>query len=73
MLRFSKKPRSLSLRLAVAIAQMQRNRIRKFLRDDVFVLVIAGACTGAVSGVIAASMDSLSEAMHRILFALGPG
>ena len=42
-------------------------------RDDVFVLVIAGACTGAVSGVIAASMNSLSEAMHRILFALGPG
>ena len=73
MLRFSKKPRSLSLRLAVAFAHLQRSRIRKFLRDDVFVLVVAGACTGAVSGVIAASMDSLSEAMHRILFGLGPG
>ena len=60
-------------RKAVAIARLQRYRLRKLLRDDVFVLVIAASCVGAASGIISSSMVSLSEILHRFLFALAPG
>jgi CIC family chloride channel protein len=62
-----------SLRRAVALARLQRYRLRKLLRDDVFVLVIAAACVGAASGVIAASMAAGSEALHGVFFGLAPG
>ena len=65
--------RSRTVRRAVAVARLQRQRLRKVLRDNVFVLVMAAACAGAASGVIAALMVTTSEALHRILFALAPG
>ena len=65
--------RSRTVRRAVAVARLQRHRLRKVLRDNVFVLVMAAACAGAASGVIAALMVTTSEALHRILFALAPG
>ena len=65
--------RSRPVRRAIAVARLQRHRLRKILRDDVFVLVVAAACVGAASGVIASLMVSASEAFHRILFGLAPG
>lgn len=60
-------------RRGVAIARLQRYRLRKNLRDDVFVLVVVASCVGAASGIISSSMVSLAEILHRFLFALAPG
>jgi len=57
-------------RWLVAVAYLFRVRLRKSLRDDVFVLVLAGALVGALSGTVAALMVYLSHAMQRFLFAL---
>ena len=60
--------RSRAVRRAIAVARLQRHRLRKILRDDVFVLVLAAACVGAASGVIAAWMVSASEAFHGFVW-----
>jgi CIC family chloride channel protein len=68
----SSKHRNRTWRWAVAVAYLFRVRLRKSLRDDVFVLVLAGACAGALSGAVAALMVYLSHAMQAFLFALEP-
>ena len=60
-------------RKAVGLARLQRYRLRKILREDIFALVLAAACVGAASGIISSLMVSLSEILHRYLFALAPG
>jgi len=54
------------------VAYLFRVKLRKTLRDDVFVLVLAGACVGALSGATAGLMLYLSHAMQNVLFALEP-
>ena len=60
-------------RKAVGLARLQRYRLRKILREDIFALVLAAACVGAASGIISSLMVSLSEILHRYLFALAQG
>ena len=60
-------------RKAVGLARLQRYRLRKILHEDIFALVLAAACVGAASGIISSLMVSLSEILHRYLFALAPG
>jgi CIC family chloride channel protein len=57
-------------RWAIAAAYVFRVKLRKLMRDDVFVLVFACAIVGALSGGVAALMVYLSHAMQRVLFGL---
>jgi CIC family chloride channel protein len=66
----SPKHRNRAWRWLVAVAYLFRVKLRKSLRGDVFVLVLAGACVGALSGAVAALMVYLSHAMQQALFGL---
>lgn len=61
------------LRWAVAVIRVYRGSLRKLLRDNTFVLVVAAACVGAASGAIASLMILISETAHQYLFGLNAG
>lgn len=45
---------------------------QKLLRSVALVLVLAAILAGATTGIVASSMVSASEVMHRWFFGLGP-
>lgn len=61
------------LRWAVAVVRVYRSSLRRLLRDNAFVLVVAAACVGAASGAIASLMILISETAHEYLFRLNAG
>ncbi|MFA5956002.1 chloride channel protein [Hyphomicrobium sp.] len=61
------------LRWAVAAIRVYRSSLRRLLRDNTFVLVLAAACVGAVSGAVASLMIVIAETGHTFLFRLAPG
>ncbi|RUO97939.1 MAG: chloride channel protein [Hyphomicrobium sp.] len=63
------KPR----RWNIAAVRLYRSSMRKVLRDNPFVLVLAAACVGAASGTIASLMILVAETAHSVLFRLAPG
>lgn len=61
------------LRLAVAIVRLYRGSLRRLLRDNAFVLVVAAACVGGAAGALASLMVLIAEDAHELLFRLPPG
>lgn len=62
-----------AIRSATAIGRLERVRLKRHLRGDGLVLVIAATLVGAATGTIASSMVLASEHLHRVLFGLGTG
>lgn len=62
-----------AIRPATVIGRLERVRLKRHLRGDGLVLVIAATLVGAATGTIASSMVLASEHLHRVLFGLGAG
>lgn len=61
------------LRWGVAVVRAYRGFLRRLLRDNAFILVVAAAFVGAASGTIASLMILFAETAHTFLFRLSPG
>ncbi len=59
------------IRSVIAIGRLERVRLKRHLRGNGLVLVVAATLIGATTGTIASLMVLASEHLHRVLYGLG--